>query len=297
MSKVYDLVRDRIVTALESGVSPWSKPWIGGAPANLKSGRSYSGINVFLCGCNTFRSRYFLTYKQAAELGGQVKRGEKATPIVFYSPLPGRVERTPSGEVSLGRDGCVMRYYSAFNLDQIDGIEDPDLAEGLSTVAPDPIHEIESLVESMPNRCAIEWIGQRAYYSPLTDTVTMPDRERFSDSVRMYAVLLHELAHSTGHRSRLARFKTGDASKGTAYAAEELVAEVASCLTLASLGIDPPIDEASSYCAGWAQRIRGMNSAQAVCRAMSAASRAADYMLGRLPVAASEPTEAETAVA
>lgn len=284
MSKVYDMVLDRIIGSLESGNIPWSRPWIGGSPANLKTRRNYSGINVFLCGCNSFRSRYFLTYKQASEMGGQVRKGEKSTPIVFYSPLPERAKTNASGEIELKR-GAILRYYSAFNLDQIDGIEDPDAAELESAGTPDPIQAVEDLVAAMPNRCPIEWGGQRAFYVPSLDRISMPDRERFTDSVRMYSVLLHELAHSTGHRSRLGRFKAGDVGNVTSYAAEELVAEVAACCTLASVGIDPPIEQAAAYCDGWASRLRSMTSAQAVCKALTAAARAADYMQGKLPAA------------
>jgi antirestriction protein ArdC len=276
VSKVYDVVASRIISCLESGTAPWRKPWIGGGPCNLVSRKDYSGINVLLLGCTPYASRYWITYKQAQSLGGNVRKGEKSTPIVFYSPLPAKTNA--SGEVessSVGR--CVLRYYSGFNLEQCEGIEKPEEAREVREVP--PIDIVEEVVQSMPKRPYIYHGHGQAYYVPATDEVRMPDRAVFETSEAYYSTLLHELAHATGHKSRLNRTK-GSSFGSTSYAAEELVAEVASCMVLGYLGLDSTLEQSAAYCDGWAKRLRGMTSSQAVCRALTAASKAADWIRG-----------------
>lgn len=277
VSKVYDVVASRIISCLESGTAPWRKPWIGGGPCNLVSRKDYSGINVLLLGCTPYASRYWLTYKQASTLGGNVRRGEKSTPIVFYSPLPAKTNA--SGEVessSVGR--CVLRYYSGFNLEQCEGIEAPEETNEAGRDVP-PITLAEELFEGMPKRPMVYHGHGQAYYAPAVDEVRMPDRVRFESSEAYYSTLFHELAHSTGHKSRLNRLKGGSFGD-SAYAAEELVAEVAACMVLASIGLESTLEQSASYCDGWAKRLRGMTSSQAVCRALTAATKAADWIRG-----------------
>ena len=277
MTKVYDLVASRIVSCLESGVAPWRKPWIGGGPRSLVSRKDYSGINVLLLGCTPYASRYWLTYKQAATLGGNVRKGEKSTPIVFYSPLPPKV--TGSGEVessSVGR--AVLRYYSGFNIEQCEGIDAPEEVIEAGRDVP-AITLAEELFEGMPKRPMVYHGHGQAYYVPAIDEVRMPDRVRFESSEAYYSTLFHELAHATGHKSRLDRIKGGSFG-GSAYASEELVAEVASCMVLASIGLESTLEQSASYCDGWAKRLRGMTSSQAVCRALTAATKAADWIRG-----------------
>lgn len=281
-SKVYEMVRDRILGALERGVAPWRCPWVGGGrPTNLVTRREYSGINLILTQCSG-RSRWWLTYRQAAALGGQVRRGEKSTPIVFYSPIV--TKSREDGTKARVEGACILRYYSAFSLDQVEGIPDPDLGEPEGRHNPDPIEAIEAMVESMPKRPPILWGGTTACYRPATDEVTMPDRSRFSDASALYSTLLHELAHATGHKDRLGRRKNAAGRSLVGYAAEELVAEVASCLVMQAAGLEPRVEESAAYCESWSRQLRGMDSAQAVCRAMTAAVKAADWIQGRTRV-------------
>lgn len=289
MSKVYDIVASRILAAIESGTVPWRQPWIGGRPANLVSGKAYTGINTLLLGCSSYDSRWWLTFKQAKALGGSVRKGEKASPIVFYAPLPPKING--DGEVegsSMGR--AVLRYYSGFNLEQCEGIEAPEAATLAERPDLPPIEALEVTIERMPKRPEIHIGSERATYSPISDLVKVPTRLRFDSREAYYSTLLHELAHATGHRSRLNRLKPCGGSR--CYAEEELVAEVASCMVLAEHGIESETGQTAAYCAGWASRIRGMSSTQAVCRSLTAAVKAADWILGRSAAAAA--AEAET---
>jgi len=141
-------------------------------------------------------------------------------------------------------------------------------------------------VEAMPKRPPILWGGTTACYRPATDEVTMPDRSRFADAPSLYSTLLHELAHATGHKDRLGRRRDAVGRSLVGYAAEELVAEVASCLVMQAAGLEPRVEESAAYCESWSRHLRGLDSAQAVCRAMTAAVKAADWIQGRTRVEA-----------
>jgi antirestriction protein ArdC len=125
MPSVYEVITARIVDKLESGTVPWHKPWNveTGAPRNLKSGRPYRGINVFLLGCQTYASPFWGTYKQITEHGGHVRKGERGSPVVFWKWLDGQDEEGKERKVPL------CRYYTVFNLDQSEGVEHKRLDE------------------------------------------------------------------------------------------------------------------------------------------------------------------------
>src|SRR5438093_1439379 len=197
----YQVITDRVIALLEQGNIPWQKPWQSGdlMPRNLISKREYRGVNVFLLHAMSYQSPYWLTYKQAQELGGNVKRAEKACPVVFWKWLDldqnGERQRIP-----------FLRYYSVFNVGQCEGIpadKIPALNGGKRQHA--PIVEAERVVDAMPKRPAIKTGLDHAYYSPSGDFVGMPAPEQFRSGEDFYNVLFHELTHSTGHESRLNR--------------------------------------------------------------------------------------------
>ena len=221
---VYQIITERIVTQLEAGTVPWRKPWTAnGEPQNLVSKRAYRGVNVFLLGSQQYGSPYWLTFKQAQDLKGHVKKGEHATPVVFWRWLeredqePGKIRKIP-----------ILRYYSVFNALQCE-LPDGTVPEPEKKPVPvDPIEQCDAVVQAMPQRPEIRHGGDSAFYRPSTDTVTMPPRNRFSWSAEYYSTLFHELAHATGHASRLNRPGiTEQAAFGTeTYSKEELVAEM-----------------------------------------------------------------------
>jgi antirestriction protein ArdC len=244
------------------------------------SGKEYRGINVFLLSALGYSSPYWLTYKQAQALGGHIRKGEKAAPVVFWSTVEhpdeesGKVERVP-----------FMRYYSAFNVAQCD-----DLPVEIVNAAADapgnpfaPIVACERVVEGMPNRPTIRHGFQGAFYVPIADEVRMPDRPQFDKPEGYYATLFHELGHSTGHTSRLNRkgiAESGAAFGSDTYGREELVAEMTSAYLCGFTGIEPAtIENAAAYVAGWLKAIR--QDARLVVTAAAQAQRAADYILAR----------------
>jgi antirestriction protein ArdC len=283
---VYDIITDRVVALLEKGTVPWQKSWSGNEamPQNLISRRSYRGVNVFLLHCMNYQSPYWLTYNQALALGGNVRKGEKAMPVVFWklldAPKPGEHDR----KIPL------LRYYSAFNLTQCEGIPaDKIPTSDLVTRQHTPIEAAELITANMPRKPVIKYGGSRAFYSPALDTVGMPNPEYFKSGEQFYSVLFHELTHSTGHESRLNRKGIDSADGGwssgrQSYGKEELVAEMGAAFLSGQAGIvDGTLDNSASYIASWLATIK--QDAKMVVQAAAQAQKAADYILGRMETA------------
>jgi antirestriction protein ArdC len=278
----YQVISDRMITLLEQGTIPWQKPWQSGdlMPRNLISHREYRGVNVFLLHAMSYQSPFWLTFNQAKELGGHVKQGEKACPVVFWKWLDmveeGEAKRVP-----------FLRYYSVFNLGQCEGIP-ADKIPALGGTKRDhcPIAEAERVVASMPKCPAIKPGLDRAFYSPSGDFVGMPAPEQFRTGEDFYSVLFHELTHSTGHESRLNR-KGVTGSEGewsafgsTPYAKEELVAEMGAAFLCGQVGIvERTLDNSAAYVASWLQRLK--DDRRLVVHAAAQAQKAADFILGK----------------
>jgi antirestriction protein ArdC len=279
---VYSIVTDRIVSLLEQGTIPWQKPWHGGdqAPQNLVSRKPYHGINVFLLNAMNYASPLWLSYLQAQQLGGNVRRGEKGCPIVFWKRLDtknketGEAERIP-----------LLRYFTVFNLAQVDGVQVPTTSEPTREFS--PIEKAQEIVDRMPKHPEIRHGLSQAFYQPSVDLVGMPAAEQFKTREDYYATLFHELSHSTGHASRLNR-KGVSGSEGqwssfgsNPYAKEELVSEIsASYLCAEAHIVDRTIDNSAAYVAGWILRLK--NDSKLIIEASSKAQRAADFIMGKL---------------
>ncbi len=281
MSKVYQIITDRIIEMLESGVIPWEKPWKGAAngdgPANLMSKKPYRGVNYFMLACQPYESQYWLTYNQAKKKGGNVRKGEKGTMVVFWKPM--EIEENKNGK-TVKSTVPFLRYYTVFNIDQIDGIDGPAPPE---PVNPDfqPIERAEEIVANMPNPPAIQHGENRAYYRPSSDAVNMPKREMFEQSEHYYNVLFHELGHSTGHESRLNRPELGKGMFGSeVYSKEELVAEMTAAFLSGAAGIESKtIENSAAYIQSWIKVLK--NDPKMVVHAGGAAQKAADWVLGQ----------------
>ena len=281
----FQVITDRIVGLLEQGTIPWQKPWRGGemVPRNLISRREYRGVNVFLLHAMMYESPFWLTFNQAKELGGHVKKGERACPVVFWKWLEVDALGEPTGRKTVP----FLRYYSVFNVAQCDDIP-PDKIPALNGNKREhsPIEEAERIVAKMPTRPEIRHGGGRACYSPSSDRVDMPQPATFRSGQDYYSVLFHELTHSTGHESRLNR-KGVSASDGewsafgsTPYAREELVAEMGAAFLSGQAGIvERTLDNSAAYIQSWLQRLK--DDTRLVVQAAAQAQKAADFILGR----------------
>lgn len=275
----YQMVTDRIIAKLESGTIPWkhfaSSPL--GCPKNAISKKAYRGINQMLLGSSAFKSDSWVSFKQALDLGGNVRKGEKGSGIVFwkfnkYEDKNGEEKTVP-----------MLKYYTVFNLDQTEGIEHLDVEE--TPRVSNPIEAVEAIVANMPKapKLVIDRVPQ-AFYSPSEDLVHMTEREGCVSDNAYYSVLLHELAHATGHKSRLDRhLEDGCTHKfgSTSYAKEELVAEISSAMVCSSVDLfqDDLLENTAAYIQSWIQKLK--DDPKLLITASGKAQRAADYILGR----------------
>jgi len=277
-NKTYEIVTQKILDQLDQGVKPWQKPWAGcSRPVNLDSKKPYRGINVLLLAGSGFTSRYWATYKQAQKHGGNVRKGEKSTLVVFYKQID--VDKEKDDGSTEQKQIPVLRYYNVFNLDQCEGIPDPDLARSAQDQG--TLHDAQEVIDNMPNKPEIEHGIADAYYDGKADSVHLPDPRYFHSAYEYYAVAYHELMHSTGHKIRLDRPRFRDSvSFGSAtYAKEELIAEIGAAFLADSAGImDKVFQNQCAYVENWIREAL-QNDATLIVQAASQAQKAADYIL------------------
>jgi len=292
----YEAITHRIIEKLESGVVPWQSPSIArvGFPRNFSTGKFYHGINVFLLGSQEFQSPHFLTYIQARELGGFVRHGEKGFPVIKVGTWTKDAEGSTASEVTEpeAQKRKFLKLYTVFNACQIDGITFPEPPKCETFTESAMGENARKIVAGMPCPPQI-FEGRKSFphYVPDTDSVEMPSRETFRSEWRFYKTLFHELAHATGHASRLnresltenrGRYAVGDSQK--IYCVEELVAEMGAAFLGARAGIvEDGFENSAAYLKGWLDVLRVKDHKTWLIKAASEAQRAADYILGSGP--------------
>lgn len=283
-AKIYQMVTERIMDALKNGTVPWVKPWTAGGvmfPRSMSTRKHYRGVNIWLLALTQmdkgYSSGWWGTYKQIAERGGTVRKGEKSTTIVFWKRIVKDDDTAPDGK----RQFFMLRYYRVFNACQADGLPDHFYPE------PDESRPVECnedadaaitayLANGGPELRKVA--GDRAYYRPSTDTITLPMDDQFPTVDGRYYTTFHELAHSTGHKDRLNR-DLEYAHKGSGrYAKEELVADMASAMVSALFGYESTADQSADYVKGWLSALSDDHTL--VISASAQAQRAADLILG-----------------
>jgi antirestriction protein ArdC len=284
---IYAIVTDKIINLLESGVVPWRRPWTStGLPRNLVSKKPYRGVNFFLLSASKYVSPFWLTIRQANELGGHIRRGEESTAVVFWKiddvkqSTEGLDNEETGGKL---RRRFLLRFYRVWNVEQCDlprGVLDK--LPKIETHEHDPIEAAERIIADMPNRPEIQYTGSKAFYSSTTDRISLPPRELFTSAEEFYATALHETIHSSGSEKRLAREGICEAAPfgSPVYSKEELVAEFGAAYLCAEAGIsNAVIHNQASYVAGWLKKLR--DDRKLLIHAAAQAQRAADYILNR----------------
>jgi len=298
---LYTRITNRIIAELESGTRPWLKPWnaehaAGRITRPLRhNGIAYRGINVITLWLAATARGYacpiWLTYKQAQELGAQVRKGERGE-LVVYADRITKTEASETGEET-ERSIAFLKGYTVFNAEQIDNLPPHFTAPAAPTL--DPMARIAHAESFFAHTKAdIRHGGDRAYFDISADRVQMPPFETFRDAEAYYATLAHECTHWTKHETRLdrnfGRKRWGDEG----YAAEELVAELGSAFLCADLGLTPePRADHASYIANWLRVLR--NDARAIFTAAGHAERAAAFLHGlQLPMEMTAESQAAT---
>lgn len=276
-NKSYDRITERIVSLLTQGTVPWHKPWHvkTGLPRNLVSQKPYRGINVFLLMAMNYESPHWLTLRQANLLGGQIKPGEKSCPVVFWKPM--KVKDKESGEE---RKIPFLRLYHVFNVTQCAGLKNVPKADDSAFIQTMP----PEIVANMPQRPVIKHGMAMASYSPVSDSVNMPDHARFESEHHYHATLFHELVHSTGHEKRLKRASIMERNGygSDPYGKEELIAEMGSAFLCGYAGIvDRTINSSAAYLEGWLKQLK--EDKTLIVHAAAQAQKAADFILGHEP--------------
>lgn len=290
-SKVAQIVTDQIVAALDEERIPWERPWVNARPRSY-SGHVYSGINPLLLGLRGFSSPVWGTFKQWTDTGSKIKKGSKSSIVVFFKKIH-KVETTEelnpvTGELEKVEKDLyipILRYYRVFNAEQVE-LSDTAKAtidESVKT-SNERVYEAEHLPASYlsdsngPDLVFNVSLG-RASYSPVSDVVTLPPINQYKEVSAYYSTLFHELIHSTGHESRLARLTENSVFGSTSYSYEELVAEIGAAILCNYSNVESAYTakQHTAYCQGWAEKLD--NNPRWVIAAAGQADKAASYIV------------------
>ena len=275
---VYAHVTESIIAEIEAGTPPWRKPWTGGASGvalpTRHNGEPYRGINILMLWIMATKRGYissrWMTYKQAQDLGGQVRKGETSSTVVKYGTF------TKENAQGVEEELPYARAYRVFNADEIEGLSEeyyirPEPPRDLGTTA-DP--ELEDFF-ARTGATILTSEDPRAYYSVTHDHIHMPPVSTFHSAASYFGTLAHEAIHWTGGPKRLDRIKKFASRDEVAL--EEVVAEVGSCFVCAQIGIVPEFDQSAAYLEGWLSAMK--QDKRAIFRAASEAQKAADFIL------------------
>lgn len=294
----YQMVTDRIVALMESGVIPWARPWTGCKPTSgawsRRDGRAYSFVNqMLLADPDKKYANYeevlqdvrgeWLTFKQALDCGGNVRKGEKGRRVIFFKISERETDKTDENGEKIVERYPVLKSYTVFRVDQCDGIEQKWYTDDNTA----PVDFVEDLTaeEVIADYIRREGVtlnhvqGNRAYYTPALDTVVLPLREQFKSVAEYYSTAMHELAHSTGHESRLNRLHGVAAFGDDVYSTEELTAEICSASVMATLGIDTAgtLRNSAAYVQSWLKALK--NDKKMIVVASARAEKALQLLL------------------
>jgi antirestriction protein ArdC len=272
-SSVYDRITERMIALLSQGTIPWRKPWNvqRGFPRNLISKKPYRGVNVLMLHAMQYESPFWLTFHQAQQLGGNVRKGEKSCPVIF-----GQRKETEDEITGEKTHYTVLRLYNVFNVSQCESLKNiPASTETVTTTAP------AAIVANMPHPPEIKHGMASAYYSRVEDTVGIPYPERFTSEDEYFSALYHELTHATGHENRLNRPTITEPNRFSSeeYSREELIAEMGSAFLCGQAGIaELTLNNPAAYLQNWLEALK--NDHKLIVQAAAQAQKAADFILG-----------------
>lgn len=268
MSKVYEIITQKILDEMEKGIIPWVRPFQGSRkPINWVSQKAYRGINRLLLAPGEYAS-----FKQIKDAGGKVKKGEKSHTVTFWKLIEITDDETEEVKII-----PFLRYYRVFEINtQVEGLK----SKHIKSIEHNPIEEAEQIVEGYINGPRI-MEATTAYYVPKKDEVHIPNIKTFYEAEEYYKVLFHELVHSTGHKSRLNRSGITQSSAAFGsheYSKEELIAELGASFLANEAGLKYSIKNTAAYLQGWMEVLK--DDSKMLIYAASAAEKASDLILG-----------------
>ena len=284
---------ETLLQAMEKGDSPWQRPWLLDRPRNATTGICYRGINAMWLSFQAKRKGWtdlrFLTDKQLRDIGGEPKQGSgRKSPIAFWKPLEKPARKLANGNWEAGarqndagqwvKDLWIIREYYVWNVAQVN-VDPAKLRRSEITRQDIPANEAaEALISNMAQPPMIAHGGDSAFYSPTLDVINLPEAATFRSQPEYYATKLHEVVHSTGHPSRLNRFKENESGifGSETYSAEELVAEMCAASLVAFCGMEAPVANSAAYLRSWAARLR--KDPKQIMAAAKRAEAAYDYL-------------------
>ena len=290
----YQLVADQLLSLLQEGTKPWQRGWTRTPYCNALTGRWYTGLNPVLAEISVmvrgYQSTLFLGFGQAKELGLQMKRGSKATWLRVGGTYRKEELDKETGE-TVEKVRGFSKWIKVFNLDCFtDEDSETKISDLVERYQCEPntaprIAEAEALIKAQQAKIVVG--GNVACYVPKKDQIHMPPYESFNSAESYYATMVHELAHRTGHKSRLNRDLDGG-KESASYAFEELIAELTAAFVCSVLGISPELENHASYLASWIALLKNDN--KAFFRAYGLAQSAADLLLENAGIGLNEPT-------
>ena len=270
---IYAEVTSRIISQMEQGIIPWQKPWIASGQAiSHSTGKPYSLLNQMILG----KPGEYITFKQCQQEGGKVRKGEKAQMVVFWKFIEQEDEETHEK-----KQVPFLRYYNVFHIDQCEGLTAKHMPELPATAKSD--ETAENMIAAYVKRSAVRIVnreGDRAFYQPSTDSITLPLLAQFAETAEYYSTAFHELTHSTGHASRLDRLSKTAYFGSEAYSKEELIAEIGAAALVNAAGLETAnsFRNSAAYVQNWLKVLR--DDKRFIVSAASKAEKAVNMILG-----------------
>lgn len=263
--KVAQIVTNKIIDKLNKGIVPWHKPWFAFPAINNMTGKPYKGVNQLI-----LDGGEYLTFNQIKQIGGKLKKGSHSEQVIFYT----EIEDEEDEKIITKR---IIKYYNVFNISNTEGIESKFKAEYKDN---NKIENCEKIIKKYLDKTGMKIKKERCkgYYAPAADIINVPNIELFDSSEHYYSTIFHEIAHSTGHQTRLNRL-TATEKGSKSYAREELVAEITSAMLAEYAGINTKeiFDNSAAYVSQWAKKLE--EDCNAILYAAAKAEQAFEYII------------------
>lgn len=273
---IYREITDRIIAQMEQGIIPWQKPWIAcGRAISRRTSKPYSLLNQMLLG----RPGEYLTFKQCQEAGGKVRKGEKASMVVFWKWI--EQEDKETGEV---KAIPFLRYYNVFHISQCEGVAAKHTYEIAFPNGADTLEAAQKIIHDYLSREGVKLLhkeSDRAFYRPSTDEIVLPILNQFINTAEYYSTVFHELTHSTGHEKRLNRLNRAAFFGTEDYGKEELVAEIGAATLVNHVGLETPASfrNNAAYVHNWLKVLK--NDKRFIVSAAVKAEKAVNLILNQ----------------